>query len=89
MKITAAIVSSLLAASPFGDKIECRWDRNPRGNCPDRLCEYPGSYYKIVNYNKPRPGPNGVNAGQTVILYGGIKEEDGKFRPRSRSHYQM
>ncbi|KAF4216909.1 hypothetical protein CNMCM8980_007959 [Aspergillus fumigatiaffinis] len=110
MKITAAIVSSLLAVSAaafdknqpwgkrdypcinvfqglpdnatvgLGDKIEFRWNRNPTSHCPDPLCEYPGSDYKIVMYNNPQLGPSGVTAEQTVILYGGIKEEDGKFR---------
>ncbi|PKX96383.1 uncharacterized protein P174DRAFT_457179 [Aspergillus novofumigatus IBT 16806] len=60
------------ATVSLGDKIEFRWNRNPTGHCPDPLCEYPGSDYKIVIYNNPQPGPNGVNAEQT--------EEDGKFR---------
>jgi hypothetical protein len=64
----------------LGDKIEFRWNRNPTSHCPDPLCEYPGSDYKIVMYNNPQLGPSGVTAEQTVILYGGIKEEDGKFR---------
>jgi hypothetical protein len=52
----------------LGDKIEFRWNRNPTSHCPDPLCEYPGSDYKIVMYNNPQLGPSGVTAEQTAQI---------------------
>ncbi|KAF4159536.1 hypothetical protein CNMCM8927_003123 [Aspergillus lentulus] len=94
MKITTAIVSSLLTVSAAAFDKNQLWGKreylcvNVFQGLPDNAtatalilcCEYPGNDYKIVMYNNPQPGPTGVNVEQTVILYGVIKEEDGKFR---------